>query len=335
MKKWWQFWKKENADLEVERKSGAQLIQKTDESPSLHLAAKEGNLDLITQMLNTRILVDSIGPNGRTPLHFAALNGHVEVARYLLEWGANPNALTSDGENPLHMALSTAWALKFNPKMIELLVKVGCDVNALDGHDELTPLYMCDLLRENGVIAAEILLKNGALVNKPTPSGWTALHISVYDSNINLAKTLIRYGADVFAKTKDGKTPYQLALHGCVNGFLDRVSWRMDYDKMEVRQEIFKLICEPSILKDINLYSPHDREVNSLFLELIRKSVANGIIFQNGEKDARIIEIGELLYKRGDKNLMLSVYEMVKSTLGSFIGHRLEVAWSGIGTWLA
>ena len=54
----------------------------------LHAAAKTGDIDAMTQLLDDGAEVDRANEKGRTPLWIACLKGHVEVARLLLEKGA-------------------------------------------------------------------------------------------------------------------------------------------------------------------------------------------------------------------------------------------------------
>lgn len=59
-----------------------------------------------------------------TAIHAAAARGDVHVLQVLLDYGASVRIRNSLGETPLHVAK--------NPACVELLVKYGADVNAVD-----------------------------------------------------------------------------------------------------------------------------------------------------------------------------------------------------------
>jgi ankyrin repeat protein len=49
------------------------------------------------------------------------------------------------------------------------------------------------------------------LINLQDKNGDTALHLAATNNNFNVVKQLIDYGADVFLKNNDGKTPLHMA----------------------------------------------------------------------------------------------------------------------------
>ena len=60
-----------------------------------------------------------------TALHWAAQRDEVEAAALLVGGGANPKAVTRYGVTPLALACLTG-----SPRMIDVLLKAGADVNA-------------------------------------------------------------------------------------------------------------------------------------------------------------------------------------------------------------
>ena len=94
---------------------------------SIHVAAREGNIEAVKQHLASGADVNVKGKYGRAPLHYAASNGRKEIAGLLLKSGANVNERTETGWTPL------ANAAEYNHKEIaELLIANGADVNAKD-----------------------------------------------------------------------------------------------------------------------------------------------------------------------------------------------------------
>ena len=63
----------------------------------------------------------------------------------------------------------------------------------------------------NATNTAEVLLKNGADVNAKNKDGDTPLHHAARNSNYNTVEVLLKNGADVNAKNKNGDTPLHWA----------------------------------------------------------------------------------------------------------------------------
>lgn len=71
---------------------------------ALHLAANNGHIDFVNELLSRGALVDSLDPEENTALHLAANNRHVEVVQILLENGANFKLKNKNGHTALDLA---------------------------------------------------------------------------------------------------------------------------------------------------------------------------------------------------------------------------------------
>ncbi len=69
--------------------------------------AGEGDVDMVSQMLEAGAAMNGRDDSGCTALHFAADRGNVDVARLLIQAGADVNAQDADGQTPLHYAAIT------------------------------------------------------------------------------------------------------------------------------------------------------------------------------------------------------------------------------------
>ena len=94
---------------------------------ALHLAAKQGNLELIKMLLDYQADVQAKNIQGWTPLHFAALTGQVEAIQVLLYNKAAIEAKDDLGQTPLHLA-----ALAGQVAAVQLLINHQASVVAID-----------------------------------------------------------------------------------------------------------------------------------------------------------------------------------------------------------
>jgi ankyrin repeat protein len=122
---------------------------------------------------------------GDTALHVAAAGYRVEIAGLLLAAGADAGAAQNHRKGqPLHYASdgfleSSSWDAKRQVRMLELLVKAGADVHAVDKNGA-TPLHRS--VRTRCAAAVDYLLKAGSdprVQNKP---GSTPFHLAVQNT---------------------------------------------------------------------------------------------------------------------------------------------------------
>lgn len=71
----------------------------------LHVAVRNGNLDIAQFLIEQGAAVDVRGKNDYTPLHNAAWNGNMDMVKLLLNAGADITARNYRGDTPL----SCAW----------------------------------------------------------------------------------------------------------------------------------------------------------------------------------------------------------------------------------
>lgn len=125
----------------------------------INLAARNGWLDMVRQHIAINPLaVHSRGVIGETPLHWSAHNGQLEIVRTLLDAGAEIEAdeIGLYGGKPLH------WAAEHAPRVVELLLARGAQVNSRNLKKGHTPLIQCARQRDDCAECAELLLAAGA-----------------------------------------------------------------------------------------------------------------------------------------------------------------------------
>ena len=150
------------------------------------------------------------GAGTMTPLLAAVFYRYEEMAKLLISEGADINAKTSRGETPL------IGACHFSEELARLLVSKGAEINSDLGTGAFTHCISGIMDDAVSISLAELLLSRGANVDETYTSGpvagYTCLMIVSGNKKPELVKFLIKNGANVNAKAKDGTTPLSMAI---------------------------------------------------------------------------------------------------------------------------
>jgi len=164
----------ENEKLKHENK--ALPVSAEDLNVNLLNAAFAGNIGMCSMLIDRGADFNTRSlQSGSSPLLFASTNNFKNVCQLLINRGANVNITNNSGMTPLHVACT-------------------------HGHIDIVKL----------------LLENGADLGKKTTTRneWTPLFTAVSYGHVEICKLLIEKGADIYAKDKNGFSPYQWALKG-------------------------------------------------------------------------------------------------------------------------
>jgi ankyrin repeat protein len=143
-------------------------------------------------------------------IHTAAADGDTEAVKEFLATGVDVNAKSSDGgQTPLHLAIpNEAWrdskgklTSPNNMDLVELLITKGADVNA-KSDDYRTPVDEAKSFHHE---IADLLRKHGGKTGSELP--LATLHEGVRRQDLQGIKDFLAKGADVNAKSDDGRTP--------------------------------------------------------------------------------------------------------------------------------
>jgi ankyrin repeat protein len=152
------------------------------------------------------ILLGSLNTVAQTPLAKALASGDTSTAIRLINAGENPNQKTEQGSLlSLYCRYSEADPMAF------FLLRYGAKPDTFRSPAGRSALhiaaayYACEPL-------CEALLKAGAHINARTKDGATPLMLAALSAKLRLVKFLIEHGANVKAKDKKGKTAYDYAL---------------------------------------------------------------------------------------------------------------------------
>jgi ankyrin repeat protein len=167
-------------------------------------AVQHGRKDLLKTLLAAGAKVD-LGANGQgTPLGWAGHRKDVEAAKLLLDAGADPNAkLDADSATPLGMALSVdhGQTEEQAAPLVELLLSRGADPNLRDERYGFTPIF------GKGEVLGPLLLKYGAKLDVRMKDGDTPLHHAAVLNLDSAVRFLLAQKVDVNARNDAGQTP--------------------------------------------------------------------------------------------------------------------------------
>ncbi|XP_073480142.1 ankyrin repeat and death domain-containing protein 1B [Aquarana catesbeiana] len=201
-----------SADLSVVQmliKAGAsQKVANEDGMNVLHFAAQNDKNEIVDYLLKELQLSDLNikDKRGREPFHLAAENGHVNMINNLL----NMKLFTSDPDKDGNTALHLAAANGHDPVVRVLLEKWEKEDKDSLNMDGATPFYLA--VEEGHESCANQLLQAGSDINTITYDDYTALHIAAEKGYLSLVTFLIRNNIDLTAKPNDMNPPLHLAI---------------------------------------------------------------------------------------------------------------------------
>ncbi len=201
--------------LEQRLKSGESPNEPKDHPPIV-LAAVLGDYDSVRILLHFHANQNALDRLTGSALKGAAFSGNAKLVELLLKAGANPNGVDDNLETPLMAADNAACA--------QILIRNRCNIEAYNV-DGMRALHaFCEKGLVDGV---RLLLKSHAKVNARDKYGntplmyvcWLERGSSISElARIEMARLLIRGGADLTITNKVGATPAKAASE---SGFSD------------------------------------------------------------------------------------------------------------------
>ena len=176
--------------------AGAAVRAETGTS-ALASAVKAGDRTAVRSLLDSRANVDAPDADGTTALIWAAYRNDLEAADLLLNAGADVKAANEYGVTALYAAAASTDAV-----MTEKLLAAGADPNArlLSGE---TPLM--EAARRGNLSIVRLMLAGGADPNvQEANAGQNALMWAISERHDAVAAELVRHGADINARSKNG-----------------------------------------------------------------------------------------------------------------------------------
>ena len=220
-------------------------------SPLLR-AVERDHYQIVRLLLDHGASSDSTDKEGRTALMTAAWKNHADILQLLIMRGANVNARDHRRRNALHnLAADKECRWGWGDEIVELLLRTDCQIDGVDGQDELgrTPLHWAcatgnwrlaqllltrpdgpkaeiDAMELRGKTAlhiatahdradiVQLLLQHEAAVNACSDGGWTPLHNACERGCEAIVSILLRAGSHINSQLLNGVTPLHLAAQG-------------------------------------------------------------------------------------------------------------------------
>lgn len=175
-------------------------------------AARKDHLQALRQVLKSPYVdVNTTDCDGNSALHLASTHSEQVVCtmiKILVDRGLSPHTQNQAGQTPLH-----AMAAHGHAKGIALLLEQGVSVHTRDKESH-TPLFYCALQPTN---AFKALLEASASIDREVVTITdnnqnSVLHLAARNWPPELIPVISRYGVNINAQNKAGKTP----LHNAV-----------------------------------------------------------------------------------------------------------------------
>jgi ankyrin repeat protein len=177
--------------------AGFLLSQSPCRSAEVNDAARRGDVQAVSKLLNQGVAVDAKDETGETPLLSASLAGHADVATILVERGAKTSSRNDRGLTPLHGA-----AYAGNIETVRLLVQSGAAVNDADNVFKVTPLIVA--AEEGHADVISFLASHGADLEWTERAGYTALSRATFRDHPEAIDALLKAGAKCQSKDRIG-----------------------------------------------------------------------------------------------------------------------------------
>ena len=152
-------------------------------------------------------------PTWSTPLHRAAAAGYLGVARLLVAAGADPNAVDVYGAS-----VATVAAREGRAEVLRELLALKVDIHGPHVTSDASDALM-RACRRGHEECAELLLRAGASVDTRDKQGRTPLMYAVQDNRVGMVKLLLEHKASYAARSADG---------------VSAASWAATYKRNEV-----------------------------------------------------------------------------------------------------
>lgn len=163
----------------------------------LDMAAANGFVDVMEEVIELGANVNGANPHGRTSLHCAALGNRPRAVSLLIRFGACVHAEDNGGWTPLHAASFCG-----SSDAAVCLLRSGADKDKLDSAGR-PPIFLAIEYGHLAVTAA-LIANDADIAGQYGDDGYTALDAAAVEGHWEMIKMMIRFGANVNSADCDG-----------------------------------------------------------------------------------------------------------------------------------
>jgi ankyrin repeat protein/serine/threonine protein kinase len=199
--------KKDIVDIFLEEKGFQIVSADNDWTCILKHVIEAGSLSTMKWLLSAGITLDSFSlEDGRTPLHIAAHEGELEILDFLLSNGINPNIQDTQGITALHLA-----AARGHTKVFEsLLENTDATQEDVSGRNILH-FASIGKSTETLDLAIAAAISTELSLDQADHDGWTALHWAARKGDVGVVDALLEAGVTINKELIHDWTPNDVA----------------------------------------------------------------------------------------------------------------------------
>ncbi|MDG1436506.1 MAG: ankyrin repeat domain-containing protein [Rickettsiaceae bacterium] len=150
-------------------------------------------------------IVNAINRHADSCLLIAVANKQIKVVNYLIDKGAKLGVVGQDDFSPLMLAVSVG---SFD--IVKILTDSGAQINFYNNSYGVTALMLASSL--NDALIVKFLLENKADTEIEDRDGDSPLLLAVSKGYFEVVKLLVKFGANIYFKNKNGHTAIDLAM---------------------------------------------------------------------------------------------------------------------------
>ena len=168
--------------------------------PSFYVPPPPSREEALAALLAAGADANYRSPTWSTPLHRAAAAGYLGVVRLLAAAGADANAVDVYGAS-----VATVAAREGRAEVLQELLALKVDIHGPHVTSDASDALM-RACRRGHEACAELLLRAGASVDTRDKQGRTPLMYAVQDNRLGMVKLLLEHKASYAARSADGVT---------------------------------------------------------------------------------------------------------------------------------
>ena len=198
-------------------------IKNNNGDTPLMLACKMGKENFIKLLIKFNANINEKNNYGETALHMALLNGNIDIIKLMINDKTNLAILTDSNRSIAHYAVKSG---KINVLKF-IIEKCNSSVNEVDGLGNTLLHYACQV---NNFEIVEYLIKLGACLHIRNKQGETPLFFAARYSTLNIVDYLIQEGAIADISNMFNEQLADIARED-IKDYIESLKYNLDYQR--------------------------------------------------------------------------------------------------------